>query len=167
MNRAIPQIKLRSNEKFILQLPFCRLQVELQDGKLISTEYVPNKTTLKPPVSPLARSVANKIQRYLAHPQTDLDVPIKPAGTPFQQAVWQQLCKIPSGVTRTYGDIAAQLNTSARAVGNACRANPLPLVVPCHRVVAVNGLGGFSGQTKGWMLDIKRQLLRHEGLEIS
>jgi methylated-DNA-[protein]-cysteine S-methyltransferase len=73
------------------------------------------------------------------------------------------LRSIPPGRTRTYGELASKLGTSARAVGGACRANPCPVVVPCHRVVAANGLGGFAGDTSGRKLEVKRWLLRHEG----
>lgn len=85
------------------------------------------------------------------------------SGTEFQRRVWEALRRIPSGSVRRYGDLAAALGTSARAVGNACRANPCPIVVPCHRVVARHGLGGFAGDTTGALLNIKRWLLQHEG----
>ena len=96
-------------------------------------------------------------------PTTDLVIP---SGTPFQKSVWQQLLTIPLGQTITYGELADQLNTSARAIGNACRENPLPIVIPCHRVLAKNGLGGYAGFTEGKKMDIKCWLLRHEGVHI-
>ncbi len=72
------------------------------------------------------------------------------------------MCAIPVGETRRYGDAASALNSAARAVGGACRRNPVPLVVPCHRIVAANGLGGFDGQRDGAELDFKQWLLNHE-----
>ena len=78
------------------------------------------------------------------------------------QRVWQALKQIPAGESICYGELAKQLGTSARAVGNACRANPLPIVVPCHRVVSASGLGGFMGQTQGAELTVKQWLLKHE-----
>jgi len=96
-----------------------------------------------------------------------LNLPIELQGTPFQRRVWKALREIPPGRTITYSELARQLGTGARAVGGACRANPCPIVVPCHRVVAVNGLGGFSGDTSGRKLEIKRWLLRHEGDAVS
>ena len=87
--------------------------------------------------------------------------PLEASGTPFQRAVWDAIARIPFGETRTYGAIARELGRprASRAVGSACGANPIPLLVPCHRVVASDGgLGGFSGG-----LDIKRALLRAEG----
>ena len=96
--------------------------------------------------------------RYFQQAKEQLD------GTPFQRRVWQVLQKIPSGSTMTYGEVAQQIGSGARAVGNACRANPCPLIVPCHRVVGVDGLGGFSGERGGEKLEIKRWLLQHEGV---
>jgi len=83
-------------------------------------------------------------------------------GTPFQKRVWQELFQINSGETKTYGDLAKKIKRpkSARALGNACGANPLPILIPCHRVLGKNSLGGFSGG-----IHIKRKLLRHESLE--
>jgi methylated-DNA-[protein]-cysteine S-methyltransferase len=89
---------------------------------------------------------------------------VAPAGTPFQRRVWQRLSAIPAGETLTYGALARELGTSARAVGGACRTNPIPLVIPCHRVVATNGLGGYSGERGGDWLAKKRWLLAHEGV---
>ena len=83
--------------------------------------------------------------------------------SPFQEKVLKQLLRIPYGETRTYGEIAKVLKTSPRAIGNACRRNPLSIIIPCHRVVAANGIGGYSGQTEGEQLAIKRRLLQLEG----
>ena len=83
-------------------------------------------------------------------------------GTEYQRKVWDILESIPPGQTRTYGEIAHLLGSSPRAVGNACRKNPVPIFVPCHRVVAAHGAGGFMGKTSGSPLAIKRWLLEHE-----
>lgn len=83
-------------------------------------------------------------------------------GTEFQKRVWRALCAIPPGTTKTYGELAKQLNTSPRAIGNACRKNPLPIIIPCHRVVAKNSLGGYAGARIGNLLEIKKWLLRYE-----
>ena len=90
---------------------------------------------------------------------------LAPVGTAFQKAVWLELRNIPMGETRTYGDIAEKLNSSARAVGNACRANPIQIIIPCHRVISAKGLGGYAGETEGKQINIKRWLLSHEGVE--
>lgn len=94
------------------------------------------------------------------------DLPLVLQGTEFQRRVWSLLRAIPAGETRTYGALARELRSAPRAVGQACRANPLPIVVPCHRVVGAQGLGGFAGDTSGRRLAVKRWLLRHEGVPI-
>ncbi|MEO1926386.1 MAG: methylated-DNA--[protein]-cysteine S-methyltransferase [Gammaproteobacteria bacterium] len=83
-----------------------------------------------------------------------------PKGTPFQLKVWQRLQEIPSGETMTYGELAKELNTSSRAIGQACRTNPLVLFIPCHRIVSKTGLGGYMGDQK--KVSIKSWLLEHE-----
>lgn len=98
--------------------------------------------------TPLLRRAQRQLAEYFAHRRTQFTLPLAPAGTPFQQAVWAQLRAIPCGETRTYGQIAAALGRpkAARAVGMACRSNPLLLVVPCHRVIGADGsLTGFAG----------------------
>ncbi len=104
---------------------------------------------------------------YFREPTRRIDLPVQLRGTPFQRRAWQLIAAIPPGATRTYGELAADLGSSARAVGGACRANPCPLVVPCHRVVARRGLGGFAGDRNGRLRDIKRWLLAHEGVSIT
>ncbi|MDC9725199.1 MAG: methylated-DNA--[protein]-cysteine S-methyltransferase [Gammaproteobacteria bacterium] len=89
-------------------------------------------------------------------------MPLVKCGTEFQQKVWHYLQTIPLGETRYYSDVAKALNSSAQAVGNACRANPFVIVVPCHRVVSKTGLGGYDGKTSGHNLAIKQWLLDHE-----
>ncbi|SDW37639.1 methylated-DNA--[protein]-cysteine S-methyltransferase [Thiocapsa roseopersicina] len=107
-------------------------------------------------------AIRQQLTAYFEQTSAGFDLPVELVGTDFQQRVWAELRRIPSGETRTYGEIARQLGSAPRAVGQACRANPCPIVVPCHRVVAVNGLGGFSGDTSGRKLDVKRWLLAHE-----
>ncbi len=99
---------------------------------------------------------------YFSNPARGIALRWSVAGTEHQRAVWNRISAIPSGGTRTYGDLGEALGSSARAVGNACRANPVPLLVPCHRVVARSGLGGFAGDTSGRLRDIKGWLLHHE-----
>ena len=89
-------------------------------------------------------------------------VAVAPVGTAFQRRVWQALTDVPPGRPVTYGALAARLGTSARAVGNACAANPVPLFIPCHRVVPVRGVGGYAGHREGRYPAIKRWLLVHE-----
>lgn len=114
-----------------------------------------------------APSLVNVLDRYFADPGIVFSgLPIEPAGTPFQRRVWAALSAIPSGKTLTYGQLAKQLGSSPRAVGQACRNNPIPILVPCHRVLSAQGLGGYSGHTDGVEMARKRWLLRHEGVRI-
>jgi methylated-DNA-[protein]-cysteine S-methyltransferase len=122
----------------------------------------------RPAVRPGSASVlgaraVEALRRYFETGELPGDLPLAAAGTPFQRLVWQRLERIPAGHTVTYDDLARELGTSARAVGGACRANPIPLLIPCHRVVARGGLGGYSGERGGAWADKKRWLLRHEG----
>lgn len=111
-----------------------------------------------------AARAARRLEDYFVDPARHPAVPTAARGTAFQQRVWAALRRIPPGQTRSYGDLARSLGTSARAVGGACRANPCPIFVPCHRVVqAGGGLGGFSGHRQGAWLEIKRTLLSLEG----
>jgi methylated-DNA-[protein]-cysteine S-methyltransferase len=89
-------------------------------------------------------------------------IPILYSGSAFQRRVWDALQAIPAGTSLSYGALAAQLRSSARAVAGACRTNPLPLLVPCHRIIGKHGMGGYCGETDGPWLDVKRWLLRHE-----
>lgn len=112
-------------------------------------------------------AVVQQLNAYFTTPQPLQAIPHQPAGTPFQQKVWRALCEIPLGRVITYGALAKQLESSPRAVGGACRANPIPLIIPCHRVVSQSGIGGFSGQWReGERVGRKRWLLRHEGVQL-
>jgi len=111
--------------------------------------------------------IAMQIGAYFRSPEFRFSLATEPAGTPFQRQVWQAIAAIPAGRTRTYGALAAELGSAPRAVGAACRANPYPLLVPCHRVVGVHGLGGFAGDSQGRLLGVKRWLLAHEGAALT
>lgn len=116
--------------------------------------------------TPVVTAALRELSRYFGKPQARFESPLDPQGTPFQRRLWEALCRIPSGEVRTYGELARELGTSARAVGGACRSNPCLLLVPCHRVVAKHGLGGYAGTTADSGLFTKRWLLRHEGVSI-
>jgi methylated-DNA-[protein]-cysteine S-methyltransferase len=96
-------------------------------------------------------------------PQFRFDLPLASHGTLFQRRVWGKIAAIRAGRTRSYGELARELRSAPRAVGQACGANPLPLVVPCHRVLAAAGIGGFAHCEGGFHLSVKRWLLAHEG----
>jgi len=105
-----------------------------------------------------------ELEKYFSNPKHIFNLPLDPHGTEFQKRVWKALQEIPSGETLTYGELAKKLNSHPRAVGQACRRNPIPVIIPCHRVVAQNGLGGYSGERIGALMDFKKQLLAHEGV---
>lgn len=108
----------------------------------------------------LLREAALQLQDYAAGRRRGFDLPLAPAGGPFETRVWQALSAIPFGMTRTYGALARELQGEARAVGQACGANPIPVIIPCHRVLSAAGSGGFSAPGG---VDTKYRLLVHEG----
>jgi methylated-DNA-[protein]-cysteine S-methyltransferase len=110
--------------------------------------------------------IAEQLREYFAGTRRDFDLSLAAEGTEFRRRVWDALRTIPYGETRTYGDVARQVGCrAARAIGQANRHNPLPIVVPCHRVLASGGIGGYAGESgEGKSVDVKRWLLRHEGV---
>ena len=106
-----------------------------------------------------------QLQEYLENPRYRFDLPLKLDGTRHRLAVWEAMQRIPAGKVRSYGEVAMELHSSARAVGGACGANPIPVIVPCHRIIGSGGaIGGFMGaKDEGFELGIKRWLLEHEG----
>jgi methylated-DNA-[protein]-cysteine S-methyltransferase len=150
----------------VIASPFGHLKIEYTKLALSGLGFVSDPVDTGITSAGIFHKVTDQLNQYCRHANFEFDVPLDLKGTEFQKSVWSVLCKIPAGQVRTYGDIAAELSSSARAVGNACRANPVVLIVPCHRVVAKHGAGGYMGQVSGDKLYIKRQLLRHEGLEI-
>jgi methylated-DNA-[protein]-cysteine S-methyltransferase len=101
-----------------------------------------------------------QLDAYFAGNLTRFDLPLRVAGSDLQRAVCQAMCDIPLGETRTYGDLAKALDAPAQAIGQACGGNPIPVIIPCHRILGANGLGGFSGGTG---IETKVALLKHEG----
>ncbi len=101
---------------------------------------------------------------YFSNTRPDFSLPLflNNKGTPYQRKVWRALLQIPFGETVTYGDLAKDLKSSAQAIGMACKFNPLPILIPCHRVIAKNNLGGYFGETNGIKIDIKAWLINHE-----
>lgn len=154
---------------FYMSTPLTRLRISCTDSDVLAIDFVyadGEGEDAIPANFSLARRIESQIRRYCHSADTPFDLPLRPQGTDFQQRVWAAMRAIPAGQVRSYGDIARQLGSSARAVGNACRANPIPLVIPCHRVVSAAGIGGFAGATGGDRLALKRRLLAHEGVEI-
>lgn len=145
--------------------PFAVLGM-VTDGKVLtSVRYLPRGTAQAAPQDRVAERACREIERYLADPDYLFTVPYRLEGTPFQHRVWREIEKLCPIKTITYGTMARRLRSGARAVGSACGANPVPLIVPCHRVLAVGGgLGGFMGGKDPFPLSVKRWLLRHEGI---
>ena len=140
-----------------------RLGIRDDGAVLTGLDFLPAPTAVQPPRGELAIQVCHELEHYFSDPSATFSVPQRRGGTPFQQRVWAALVAIPAGRVLRYGELAAQLGASARAVGQACGSNPLPLLVPCHRVLAARGLGGFDHRQDGERLDIKLWLLGHEG----
>ncbi len=110
--------------------------------------------------SPLLKEAVLQLEAYAAGALTSFDLPLAPQGTNFQQQIFAALQGIPYGETLTYGEIAQQLACPAQPVGQACGANPIPVIIPCHRVLSKTGIGGFSGVGG---VETKIALLKHEG----
>lgn len=142
------------------------LGISMAPNGLAGIDILPAGVAEHRPSAASVRDVVIALRRYFRDPHAPFDVPLGPAGTVFQRRVWALLQIIPVGQTVTYATLARRLSTSARALGQACRANPIPIIVPCHRVVAAQGLGGFMGGSPDY-LDVKRWLIRHEAQHAS
>ena len=143
--------------------PFGVLGIRCGATAVTGVDYLASTFGLRSPDSAIASRVVDDIERYLADSEYPIGVPLSPHGTPFQQRAWQAICAIPSGESRTYGELAQKLQSAPRAVGQACGSNPIALLIPCHRVTGSRGdLGGFMHSTQSDPLRIKRWLLIHE-----
>lgn len=132
-----------------------------QDGAIVAVDwgFLPDNEE-----TPLLLRARDQLEEYFDGKRQDFDLPLAPHGTAFQQKVWAALAKIPFGKTRSYGDLAKELGTAARALGGACGRNPIPVIIPCHRVLGANGaMGGYSGIDG---VETKEFLLRHEGVSL-
>ena len=151
----------------VIASPLGRIGVVVDaDGALCCLDVVGDTHPLQQPKADSVRRVALALAAYFDNPGLRFDLPLAPAGTAYQRRVWAELTRIPAGETCSYGDLAGLIDSAPRAVGQACRRNPIPIVVPCHRVIGRQGVGGYSGAVSGPQLDIKRWLLRHEGVTL-
>ncbi len=145
----MPQISLHS--------PIGDLTISEEDGKLVAVDWGWGRDQSR---TPLLREAVRQLQAYFDGTLRDFDLPLAIDGTVFQKRVWREMLKIPYGQVRAYGDIAKRLQSSPRSVGTACGRNRFPVIVPCHRIVAANGLGGYSGSgglaTKTALLELER-----------
>ena len=147
----MPQLSLHS--------PLGDVTVSEEDGALVSLDWGWGRDQHE---TALLRAARAQLYAYLDRELTAFDLPLAPRGTAFQQRVWQALCAIPYGQTRSYVELAAGLRSAPRAVGQANAGNPIPIIIPCHRVVAANGIGGYGSAGVG----LKRALLELEGVHV-
>ncbi len=146
----------------VLAFPKMKVAVATREARVTGIRYLPPAAETLAPQNALAERAARQLERYRDDPDARFELPLAIEGTPFQRSVWQAMCAIPRGRTRTYGELARALGGEARAVGQACGDNRLPIVIPCHRVVAADGIGGFAHATDGYLIEAKRWLLLHE-----
>jgi methylated-DNA-[protein]-cysteine S-methyltransferase len=140
--------------------PIGKLGIVVHDEALAALRFLPEEREIMD--DPVTAQIREQLTMYFRNPHHRFHLPTNAAGTAFQQRVWEALCEIPPGTTLTYGELARKLVSSPRAVGQACRNNPIPIIVPCHRVTSATGLGGFMGDTQGTSISIKQWLLQHE-----
>jgi len=141
--------------------PVGALEVEATREAIIAVHWVDDATAVEPAGRGLLHEAARQLDAYFARRLMSFDLPLAPAGSPFERDVWRLMCDIPYGDTMTYGEMAHAVGGVARVVGYACGANPIPVIIPCHRVLgAGNRMVGYSGRGR---VETKRWLLVHEG----
>jgi methylated-DNA-[protein]-cysteine S-methyltransferase len=146
----------------VIRFPKMNVAVATREGCVSEIRYLPPSVPEKAATNALAARAVEQIENYLNNPDMRFELPLLVEGTEFQRKLWDALCEIPRGKTLTYGQLAQRLGAEARAVGQACGDNRLPIVIPCHRVVAARGIGGFAHSTGGYLIEAKRWLLMHE-----
>ena len=149
-----------------LATPFAVLGIRTIGERLDHLEYLPRGVAPLAPLNKLAERACRQLERYLDDPRYRFDLPFEYIGTDFQCRVWREISKIASGKTNTYKEVARQIKSAPRPVGGACGANRIPIIIPCHRVLASGGIGGFMHARGGAPIEIKRWLLRHEGVKV-
>lgn len=161
--RQRPTQQKKKNKDFftgVFSSPLGKIGVAIKNDALVRLDFASSK--LKPSSHSLIAKIQQQLNKYFKGAPYSFDFPINLSGTNFQKKVWAALTKIPAGKVVTYGELAKQLKSSARAIGNACRKNPIPIIIPCHRVVAKNSIGGYSGKTAGKNIKTKKMLLAHD-----
>lgn len=153
----------------IVAAPFGGIGIRTDAGRVAELVYLPPHFGEKAAVDATAALAAQQVDRYLHDADFAFDLPLAEVGSAYQQRVWAAISSIPRGSVRTYGQVASAIASAPRAVGQACGANWFPLVIPCHRVTAAGGLGGFSNHDdeNGFHLSVKRWLLTHEGAALA
>ncbi len=151
------------HSRAIIPAPFGTLVLDASDSHLLNIEVKIETSGLSVPTTPLLLEATRQFNAYFDDPLRPFSLPLFKQGTAYQNRVWQALSAIPLGTVKSYGQLADELHSGARAVAGVCRANRFPVIIPCHRVVAVNGIGGYCGTATGTLLKVKRWLLQHEG----
>jgi methylated-DNA-[protein]-cysteine S-methyltransferase len=149
----------------VIDSPVGKLGLLFVDNCIAKISFLPPKTSLITPKNNIERRVVAKIKRYFCNYRCSFYLPLAICGTLLQRKIWRALQKIPVGKVTTYGELAKKLKTGPRVIGNACRLNPLPIIIPCHRVIAANGLGGYCGRSSK-AIRIKKYLLAAEGISL-
>jgi methylated-DNA-[protein]-cysteine S-methyltransferase len=151
----------------IVEASFGAIGIRTELGVIRELVYLPRHFKQKEATDPLAEQAARQVERYLQEPDFRFNLPLAEVGTAFQRRVWDAIAAIPRGEVLTYGQVAKLIGSAPRAVGQACGANWFPLIIPCHRVTASGGLGGFANHDDetGFHLGVKRWLLAHEGVK--
>ena len=149
----------------VIDFPKFKVGVKTRAERVVEIKYLPSSVESFPARNPLAARAAEQLERYREDPDAAFDLPLQIEGSALQRGVWDKMCAIPRGRTRTYGELARELGADARDIGQCCGDNKLPIVIPCHRVVAADGIGGFGHATGGYLLEAKRWLLMHEAPE--
>jgi methylated-DNA-[protein]-cysteine S-methyltransferase len=162
MNRGETDTVTPDRFDAVVRLPFGVVGVRTAADAVVEITFLPDRAHERPARNALAQRAVEQLLAYSADPDFDFDLPLAIEGTEFQRQVWREISAIPRGATRSYGELAERLGSTARAVGQACGDNRLPLAIPCHRVIAANGIGGFAHHTGGAYERIKRWLLAHE-----
>ena len=151
------------NHQARISAPFATLGIFCDGESVTGIEFLPPGAPALAPKTAIAEAAYKVLESYLQDPKQALKLPpLKSYGTPFQQRVWAEMLRIPPGQTLTYKALAERIGSGPRPVANACGANPIPVLIPCHRVVASDGLGGFMQGRGSDALAIKRWLLKHE-----
>ena len=143
-------------EKF--HTPVCALKIHRKQDVITNIEWDFSQD------ADMAENNSQQMVDFWPEPKQTINLKLLKQGTVHQNKVWAELLKIPQGETLTYSALAKKIGSAARAVGNACRTNPYPLLIPCHRVVSVNGMGGYSGNRHGKFMELKEKLLEAETL---
>ncbi|HIB84210.1 MAG TPA: methylated-DNA--[protein]-cysteine S-methyltransferase [Chromatiaceae bacterium] len=150
----------------VIDSPLGLLELTTEGDQLCALRFIDPTSPHPRSASGFAREVQHELEAYFNNPMHTFEIPLNLQGTEFERRVWNALAHIPPASTLTYAQLAQQVHSGARAVGNACRWNPVPIVRPCHRVVSVNGNGGYAGAVEGDVLQRKRWLLLHESCQI-